>query len=60
MNSDLIRRVQEALKEKGFDPGPIDGIYGWRTEAAIKKFQKANGLATGALTQETLKALGIE
>ena len=54
-----IKGVQKALKNSGFNPGPIDGIMGWRTKAALHKFQKSNGLSTGALTQETLATLGL-
>lgn len=54
-----IKSVQSSLKSSGFNPGPIDGIMGWRTKAALNKFQKSNGLSTGALTQETLAALGL-
>ena len=35
-----VRQLQEALKEAGHDPGPIDGIFGPKTEAAVKKFQR--------------------
>ena len=28
MASDSIRRIQQALKDKGFDPGPVDGVWG--------------------------------
>ena len=59
INSELIYDIQKALKKRGFNPGPIDGDYGWRTEAAVKKFQESKGFATGALTQETIRALGI-
>lgn len=34
-----VRLVQRALAASGFDPGPIDGIFGQRTERAIKAFQ---------------------
>ncbi len=54
-----IKSVQHALKDAGFNPGPIDGIMGWRTKSALQKFQKSNQLSTGALTQETLAALGL-
>jgi uncharacterized protein (TIGR02594 family) len=39
-----MRDIQTALKAAGFDPGPIDGIPGRRTYAAIKAFQHQNGL----------------
>jgi hypothetical protein len=33
-----IRQVQEHLKAAGFDPGPIDGIFGPRIEAALRQY----------------------
>ena len=36
--------VQEALQAKGFDPGPLDGVRGRKTIAAILAFQSAAGL----------------
>lgn len=39
-----VSEYQQQLAQRGFDPGPIDGIRGPRTTAAIKAFQKANGL----------------
>ncbi|MET3601059.1 TIGR02594 family protein [Martelella mangrovi] len=38
------REVQTALAARGIDPGPVDGIRGPQTIAAIRKFQAANGL----------------
>lgn len=57
---DLIRRVQQALVIAGYNPGPVDGISGPRTLAAIKNFQQENNLATGELTKETLRSLGVD
>ncbi len=37
------RRLQALLKDKGFDPGPIDGIKGPRTSAAIIAFKRSIG-----------------
>jgi allophanate hydrolase subunit 1 len=59
MNRENIKNIQKALKEAGFNPGPIDGIMGWRTKSALSKFQKANSLSAGELTQKTLEALGV-
>jgi len=39
------KQVQIALKNAGYDPGPIDGKKGQKTREAIMAFQKANGLA---------------
>jgi peptidoglycan hydrolase-like protein with peptidoglycan-binding domain len=56
-----IKKVQEALKEKGQDPGPADGVMGAQTQKALRAFQSKNGLkATGRLDAETAKALGVE
>ena len=38
------RQIQQALKDKGFDPGPIDGVRGRLTIRATMDFQRANGL----------------
>jgi len=54
-----ISMIQNALDDNGFDPGPIDGVLGWQTHGAIKAYQSAKGLATGGLTYETMKSLGI-
>ena len=40
----LILAIQKHLAVAGFDPGPIDGISGGRTTAAIRAFQSAVGL----------------
>ncbi|MCX7935644.1 MAG: peptidoglycan-binding protein [Planctomycetota bacterium] len=39
-----VKSVQLALKNAGFNPGPIDGICGERTIAAIRAFQAKEGL----------------
>lgn len=59
--SEEIKKLQEALKTKGEDPGAIDGILGKKTRAAIKAFQEANGLkASGRLDEQTAEKLGVE
>ena len=40
-----VRELQQALKGLGYDPGSVDGQFGGRTEAAVKAFQKAQGIA---------------
>jgi len=47
-------QVQKRLKELGYNPGPLDGIWGKKTVAAIKAYQKKNGLSiTGKINSET-------
>lgn len=36
----FLRALQASLAREGFDPGPIDGVYGPRTAAALQKFQQ--------------------
>jgi peptidoglycan hydrolase-like protein with peptidoglycan-binding domain len=40
-----VKDLQAALKALGQDPGPIDGIFGAKTETAVKKFQQQRGIA---------------
>ena len=55
-----LRDVQQALVDKGYDPGPIDGLPGRRTTAALKAFQAASGLnSTGEADDDTLRLLGL-
>ena len=43
---DAVRRLQDLLRNPGdYDPGAVDGIFGSRTETAVKEFQTNNGLA---------------
>jgi uncharacterized protein (TIGR02594 family) len=53
-----VSEIQRALKAQGFDPGPIDGIRGRATIAAIRAFQAHNGLEVdGIAGPQTLKKL---
>jgi peptidoglycan hydrolase-like protein with peptidoglycan-binding domain len=53
--------MQQALKDKGFDPGPADGRMGPRTRAALRDFQKKEGLnPTGRWDHETGAKLGVQ
>ena len=46
-----VMEAQRLLAAQGHYQGPIDGVYGKETEAAVKSFETARGLpATGALT----------
>ncbi len=53
-----VLSVQERLAALGFDPGPVDGIYGRQTEAAVQAFRASQGLATaGSIDDAFLAAL---
>ena len=41
-----VRDLQEAL---GYDPGPVDGAFGAKTESAVKKFQQAREIAADGI-----------
>ena len=43
MRGDDVAALQARLTEMGFDCGRVDGIFGNRTEAAVKDFQKSVG-----------------
>lgn len=54
-----MREAQQQLATLGYNPGPADGLAGSRTIAALKLFQKDNGLpVTGRLDTETAALLG--
>ena len=53
--------VQEKLRQKGIDPGPLDGIAGRLTSEAIRKFQESEKVpVTGNLDQDVLEKLGLK
>lgn len=55
-----VRQIQTKLKNWGYYNGNVDGIYGSKTYAAVRKFQQRNGLAVdGIAGEKTLAALGI-
>jgi hypothetical protein len=57
-NGSDVRFLQQKLKGLGYDPGPIDGDFGPRTEGAVKDFQAARGLsADGIVGKQTWGAL---
>jgi peptidoglycan hydrolase-like protein with peptidoglycan-binding domain len=58
--SPQVREVQRRLRTLGQRPGPVDGRYGPRTQAAIERFQRASGQpASGELSPATATALAL-
>jgi peptidoglycan hydrolase-like protein with peptidoglycan-binding domain len=53
-----VLEVQRLLDEQGYDPGPVDGIFGDRTARAIRSFQANNDLpVTGRVSATLLERL---
>jgi len=53
-----VKQIQLALRNAGYNPGPIDGRMGKQTRQAIKTFQKANGLTPdGKIGRKTWELL---
>ena len=53
-----LKDIQTFLNCNGFNPGPIDGLAGSRTDGAIKSFQKTVGLvADGEVGPATKQAM---
>jgi hypothetical protein len=60
MDVATIRNLQQSLSDRGYDPGPIDGVVGGKTTAAVKAFQRDKELPTDEyLNMDTIRALGI-
>ena len=56
----VVREIQTRLKNWGYYSGAVDGVYGGKTEEAVRWFQRKNGLsADGQVGNQTLAALGI-
>jgi peptidoglycan hydrolase-like protein with peptidoglycan-binding domain len=61
MSSSVVKEIQRALAEAGFDPGPIDGVFGHNTTAAVSAFQATNGLVVdGQVGQQTAAKLKVD
>ena len=55
-----IKKVQEALRGKGYYTAPVDGILGPQTREGIRQYQKSENLpVTGRLDAETEGKLGV-
>jgi N-acetylmuramoyl-L-alanine amidase len=55
-----VRHLQRKLFEAASDPGGVDGIYGPNTEAAVRDFQKKQGLPqNGVAGGQTRVLLGF-
>lgn len=56
-----VRSIQEKLAGWGYYAGGVDGIYGAKTQSAVKRFQGRAGLTQdGVAGPATLKAMGVQ
>lgn len=59
-SGDDVKKIQTKLKNWGYYSGSVDGIFGAQTYAAVKSFQKKNGLVVdGVVGPATAAAMGI-
>ena len=57
----VVTQIQKKLASEGYYKASIDGIYGSRTAAAVRSYQRDRGLKVdGICGPETLGALGIQ
>jgi hypothetical protein len=58
--SHLVAHVQEKLRSYGYYRGPVDGMAGTGTRAAIRSYQLDRGIqVSGRIDQELLSDLGL-
>ncbi len=56
-----VLTLQTRLQVKGYDPGPVDGIFGNLTQAAVIAYQESKGLEkSGVVDEKTWTALSQE
>lgn len=57
-DQDQVMMVQRKLQERGYDPGPADGLLGDLTRSALRRFQADNGaFPDGKLSPTTMAML---
>lgn len=54
---DDVKKLQETLNAMGYDCGTADGIFGAKTEIAVRSFQQANGIAADGIAGKNTLAL---
>ena len=59
-SGDAVTALQRKLFAMGFDPGTIDGIFGPKTDQAVRSYQGQTGLQVdGIAGPETYTSLGM-
>lgn len=53
-----VMQLQLILQSLGYDPGPIDGIFGPKTKNAVMRLQRDNGIRVdGIVGPQTLNVI---
>jgi peptidoglycan hydrolase-like protein with peptidoglycan-binding domain len=61
MKGNRVAAVQTKLAKLGYDPGPADGLFGAKTDTAVRKFQSDKSLAVdGVVGNQTVAALDAD
>lgn len=56
----MVREVQSSLNQRGYNAGTADGLYGMKTNVAVKAYQKDQGLPVSEkLDERTVSSLGV-
>ena len=56
-----MRALQRKLRAEGHQPGPVDGLYGPLTEAAVERVQRDSGVSVdGIVGPQTRRVLNAE
>lgn len=57
----FLAQIQQQLQSQGLYDGPVDGLYGEQTRAALAEWQRQQGLQpTGQLNAQTLAAMDVD
>ena len=60
LSKEEVLQLQKKLSELGYNPGQADGLWGKKTETALKKFQEDQNLVvSGKVDEETWQELGL-
>ena len=54
MEGEDVRQLEAAIERLGIDPGPVDGLFGNRTESAVVQMYRAAGFDPVRATEEQL------
>jgi len=55
-----VIKLQQRLRDLGFNPGAVDGVFSENTKAAVKAFQRSVGLKDdGIVGSNTRTKLGL-